>query len=98
MVEFLYHDSIDKDVTALERRFRTIRQGFIVFERLCAVHFNPAELRQVIAPAKFHRITQNEMGTLWKIELVMPSSGLRPSQWPRLWFFVKGSSDENMRH
>ncbi len=91
MIEFLYHDSIQKEIVALKRRFRTTRQGFSAFERLCEVQFNPTEPRQVIAPAKLHRITQNDMGTLWKVELIVPNSGLRPNQWPRLWFFVKGS-------
>jgi len=41
-------------------------------------------------PAKLHRITQNDVWTLWKVELVVPKSGLRPNQYPRLWFAVKG--------
>ena len=27
---------------------------------------------------------------MWKIELVIPKSGLRPNQYPRMWFAVKG--------
>jgi hypothetical protein len=46
--------------------------------------------QQVIAPAKLHRVTDNGIWTLWKVELVIPNSGLRPNQWPRLWFVVKG--------
>lgn len=91
MIEFLYHDGIHGEIAALERRFRTIRDGFSTFERLCEAQFNPTNPRQVIAPAKLHRITQNEVWTLWKIELVIPNSGLRPNQWPRMWFVVKGA-------
>lgn len=91
MIEFLYHDSIQKEIAALERRFRTIRGGLSAFERLCEVQFNPTNPRQVIAPAKLHRIRQNDIWTLWKTELVIPNSGLRPSQWPRMWFVVKGA-------
>ena len=91
MIEFLYHDGIQKEIAALERRFRTIRDGFSAFERLCEVQFNPTNPRQVIAPAKLHRITQNDIWTLWKTELVVPNSGLRPNQWPRMWFVVKGA-------
>lgn len=90
MIEFLYHDGTQKEITALERRFRTIREGLASFERLCEVQFNPTRPRQVIAPAKLHRVTQNDLWTLWKIELVIPNSGLRPNQWPRMWFVVKG--------
>lgn len=91
MIEFLYHDGIQKEITALERRFRTIRNGFSAFERLCEVQFNPTNPRQVIAPAKLHRIMQNDIWTLWKVELVLPNSGLHPNQWPRMWFAVKGA-------
>ena len=91
MIEFLYHDGIQKEIAALGRRFRTIRDGFSAFERLCEVQFNPTNPRQVIAPAKLHRITQNDIWTLWKTELVVPNSGLRPNQWPRMWFVVKGA-------
>ena len=90
MIQFLYHDGIQKEIAALERRFRTIRDGLSMFERICEVQFNPVDPRQVIAPAKIHRITQNDLWTMWKIELVIPDSGLRPNQWPRMWFVVKG--------
>ena len=91
MIQFLYHDGIQKEIAALERRFRSIRDGLSAFERLCDVQFNPTSPRQVIAPAKLHRILQNDIWTLWKIELVVPNSGLRPNQYPRMWFVVKGS-------
>ncbi len=90
MIEFLYHDGIQKEIAALERRFRTIRAGLASFERLCEKQFNPKNPQQVIGPAKLHRIKQNDLWTIWKIELVIPNSGLRPNQWPRMWFAVKG--------
>lgn len=91
MIQFLYHKNLNKEIAAIERRFRTIRDGFSSFEKLCEVQFHPMNPRQVIAPAKLHRITQNDIWTLWKIELVVPNSGLRPNQWPRMWFAVKGA-------
>ncbi len=91
MIQFLYHDGIQKEIAALERRFHTLRGGLSAFERLCEVQFNPTSPRQVIAPAKIHRMTQNDIWTLWKTELVVPHSGLRPNQWPRMWFVVKGA-------
>jgi len=90
MIKFLYHDEIQKEIAALERRFATIHDGFAAFERLCLVQFSPTNPKQVIAPAKLHRINQNDIWTIWKIELVVPKSGLRPNQWPRAWFAVKG--------
>lgn len=91
MIEFIYHDSIQKEITAIERRFRNIKDGLAAFERLCEVQFSPINPKQVIAPAKLHRITSNDIWTLWKIELVIPKSGLRPNQFPRMWFAVKGA-------
>ena len=91
MIEFLYHDGIQKEIAALERRFRRIRDGLTIFERLCEVQFNPTDPKQVIAPAKLHRVKQNDIWTLWKIELVVPDSGLRSNQYPRMWFVVKGA-------
>lgn len=92
MIEFFYHDGIQKEIAALEGRFRTIREAFAIFERLCNTQFNPTKPQQVIAPAKLHRVTQNDIWTLWKIELVVPNAGLRPNQHPRMWFVVKGAS------
>lgn len=91
MIEFLYHDGIQKEIAAQERRFHRIRDGFKAFERLCEVQFHPTNPMQVIAPAKLHRITRNDIWTMWKVELVIPDSGLRPSQYPRMWFAVKGA-------
>ena len=90
MIEFFYHDGIKKEIAALERRFRTIHDGLATFERLCEKQFNPKNPQQIIAPAKLHRIKQNDLWTIWKIELLIPNSGLRPNQWPRMWFVVKG--------
>lgn len=91
MIDFLYHNNIEKEIAALERRFRNIRDGLKAFERLCEVQFNPTEPKQIIAPAKLHRLTQNDIWTMWKIELVIPNSGLRPNKYPRMWFAVKGT-------
>ncbi len=91
MIEFIYHDGIQKEIAAFERRFPHIRDGLSSFERLCEVQFNPTEPRQVVAPGKLHRLTQNDIWTIWKIELVVPKSNLRPNQYPRMWFAVKGA-------
>jgi len=89
-LEFVYHDGIEKEIAALERRFHTVREGLSIFERLCEKQFHPINPQQVIAPAKLHRVSQNDIWTLWKAELIVPNSGLRPNQWPRIWFAVKG--------
>lgn len=82
---------LEKEIVALTRRFRGLKEGLKSFQRLCEVQFHPTNPQGVIAPAKLHRITQNDIWSLWKIELVVPKSGLRPNQFPRLWFCVQGS-------
>ncbi|MEK7169480.1 MAG: hypothetical protein AAB377_00290 [Patescibacteria group bacterium] len=91
MIEFLYHDGIEKEIAALERRFRHLKDGLDSFKRLCEFQFNPENPKQIIAPAKLHRVTQNDIWTLWKVELVVPNDNLRPNQYPRMWFAVKGA-------
>jgi hypothetical protein len=91
VIQFLYHDGIKREISVLKKKYRTIEKGISIFERLCEVQFNPEDPKSVIAPAKLHRITQNDIWTLWKAELVVPNSGLRPNQWPRIWFVVKGA-------
>ncbi len=91
MIEFFYHPGIEKEIKDLEKRFPSLKQGFASMELLCQKQFHPTEPAQVIAPAKLHRVTQNDIWALWKVELVIPRSNLRPNQWPRMWFAVKGS-------
>jgi len=91
MITFVYHDGIRREIETLGRRFRALQLGLSAFERLCEVQFHPVAPRQVVAPAKLHRVSQNNVWTMWKIELVVPNSGLRPNQFPRMWFVVKGT-------
>lgn len=90
MIEFLWHDNFSKEFVLLKKRFPTIEDGLNKFKNLCEVHFNPVNPEQVISPGKLHRLNQNDSWVLWKVELLIPNSGLRPNQWPRMWFVVKG--------
>ncbi len=90
MIEFLGHDSFSNELSSLIRRFPTLGDGLDNFKNLCEVQFHPINPEQVIAPGKLHRLSQNDSWVLWKIELLVPKSGLRPNQWPRMWFVVKG--------
>lgn len=92
MINFFHHDNFKKEISKLKGKFHHIEKALDIFERLCNTQFNPLKPQQVIAPAKLHRVTQNNTWTLWKIELVVPGSGLRPNQYPRMWFAVKGDS------
>lgn len=92
MITFLCHDGFSKEIAALEkRRLRYIRESFGGFQRLCELHFHPTFPQPRIAPGKLHRVTQNDAWTMWKTELPVINSGLRPNQYPRMWFAVKGA-------
>jgi hypothetical protein len=91
MIEFRYHDGFKKEIAALERRrLSYIRESLNGFQKLCEIHFHPTNPERRINPGKLHRVTQNDIWTMWKIELAVIKSGLRPNQYPRIWFVVSG--------
>ncbi|TSC90744.1 MAG: Uncharacterized protein CEN92_395 [Candidatus Berkelbacteria bacterium Licking1014_96] len=93
MIEFQYHISFEKEIAALEkRRLRNLRESLSGFQKLCEVHFHPISPELRINPGKLHRVTQNDVWVMWKIELAIIKSGLRPNQYPRIWFAVSGST------
>jgi len=90
MLEFIYHPSFEKEAAKLKRRFSFLNKALESFKMLCEFQFHPSNPQQRIAPAKLHRITQNDLWSVWKIELSVPN--VRPNQSPRVWFAVKGSN------
>jgi len=86
---FLEHPQFSKELKAL-RKYRTINDGLDAVKRLLEKQFDPASPEEVIAPGKIHRIHQDGIWSLWKIEVAVPNSGLKPSQWPRMWLVVSG--------
>jgi len=90
MLNFVFHSCFEKEATSLKRRFPFFDSGLESFKRICEVHFNPISPKQVIAPAKLHRIKAGNNFTIWKIELVVKN--LKPNQFPRVWFAVQGAT------
>ncbi len=91
MIDFGFHDGFENSVILLEkRRLRSIRESLSGFMRVCEVHFHPTEPQPRIAPGKLHRITQNNIWTMWKTELPLLRADLRPNQFPRIWFVHAG--------
>ena len=89
---FLRHDDFEKEIAALRRRrLRYIQESLEGFEKLCEFHFDPVSPQPRIAPGKLHRVTQNNNWTMWKTELPIINSGLRPNQYPRMWFAQSGA-------
>ena len=93
MIEFRYHTTFEKEIVVLEkRRLRYIRESLYGFQKLCEFHFHPTNPESRIDPGKLHRVMQNDTWTMWKIELAVIKSGLRPNQYPRIWFVVSGAA------
>jgi|SRR3989344_7259328 len=93
MITFVYDDGFEKEIAALEkRRLRHIRESLDGFKQLCEFHFHPTSPQIRIAPGKLHRVNQNEIWTMWKTELPVIKSGLRPNQYPRMWFAQGGTT------
>ena len=90
MINFSYHLSFEKEAAKLKRRFSFLEKALESFRMLCEFQFHPLNPEQRIAPAKLHRITQNDLWSMWKIELSVHN--VKPNQSPRVWFAVKGSN------
>ena len=90
MLNFIFHPRFSKEAAGLERRFPFFSAGLDSFKRICEVHFDPLSPRQVIAPAKLHRVKYFNDFTIWKIELAVKN--LRANQFPRIWFAVRGAT------
>lgn len=90
MLNFVLHPHFEKEAASLKRRFPYFEAGLESFKRICDVHFDPINPRQVIAPAKLHRVRCFESFTIWKIELAVKN--LRSNQFPRVWFAVRGAT------
>lgn len=90
MIDFFSHSSFDTEIADLKRRFHHIDEGIESFKKLCDTQFHPVNPRQIISPGKLHRVTQNDIWALWKIELAV--KGVRSNQSPRVWFAIKGTT------
>lgn len=90
MINFVIHPRFEKEAASLKRRFPFFESGVEAFKRICEVHFNPINPKQVIAPAKLHRVKCFGDFTIWKIELAVKN--LRSNQFPRVWFAIRGAT------
>lgn len=90
MLNFLQHPRFEKSAANLQRRFPFFEAGLESFKRICEVQFDPINPKQVITPAKLHRVRNFDTYTIWKIELAVKN--LRSNQFPRAWFAVRGAT------
>lgn len=90
MLNFIFHPHFEKESASFKRRFPYFEAGVESFKRICEVQFDPINPRQVITPAKLHRVKCLESCVIWKIELAVKN--LRANQFPRIWFAVRGAT------
>jgi hypothetical protein len=90
MLSFVFHPHFEKEAASFKRRFPYFEAGLESFKKICEVHFDPISPRQVIAPAKLHRVKCFGNFTIWKIELAVKN--LRSNQSPRVWFAIQGAT------
>lgn len=81
------HRSFEAEFKAIAKRQRDLDESFEAAKKLLGVQFDESDPRQVIAPAKIHRLCVSDVYELWKIEVAVKH--LRPSQFPRVWFSLQ---------
>ena len=74
-----------KDYKQICKKHRSFPKDYEQALRVVTAYLKNPSL--VDEPRGLHRLTANEDYTLWKLGGVM-IKGLRPGQWPRLWFAV----------
>lgn len=87
-----YHPDFNSEFAKVCKKYPQISQGVDSIKLLLARQFDPMSPSIVIAPGKIHRVRADATWELWKVEVVVPKSGLRPNQWPRMWFSVSGDT------
>lgn len=87
---WLEHDSFVREFKKFSKKFPGVIPGLEAVKKLLNTQFDPTNPREIIAPGKIHRVQQNAVWELWKIETIV--QGLKPNQWPRVWFVVSGNT------
>ena len=84
------HNTFTREFKKFSKKFVTAKRDFEAVKKLLGTQFDPLNPKEIISPGKIHRVQQNAIWDLWKIEALV--EGLKPSQWPRIWFVVSGDS------
>ncbi|MES2971953.1 MAG: hypothetical protein V4702_06560 [Patescibacteria group bacterium] len=93
-MQFHEHDNYQKELRAVGKKQKqletSINDGLVKVKKLLALQFDPTDPQISIPPGKLHRVSGFETWELWKVEVVLLKTTLRPNQWPRMWFAVSG--------
>ena len=82
------HSGFIKEIKQLQKKHSQTEKALERAKRLIAEWVIKPPVSP-IAPGKIHRVTQTDRYEIWKFEMVIPNSGLRPNQYPRIWFAVE---------
>ena len=88
----LRHRSFEKELKAISKKYHQASKAVDDAMRMISEHFNPENSIPIIDPGKLHHIADIRNSSVWKLELAIPNSGLRPSQWPRIWFAIESDT------
>jgi hypothetical protein len=86
------HDEFISELKKICKKYRQVDDGVGRIKKLLAVQFHPQSPQEIIAPGKIHRVRADTTWEIWKVEVLVPKSGLKPNQWPRMWFGVSGET------
>ena len=86
------HKSFESEFQKASKKIRNLEDGLNAAKRLLEVQFDPLDPKTTISPGKIHRVHSDTIWELWKLEMVIPGSGLRPNQSPRVWFVITGDT------
>lgn len=85
------HNGFKSEYKKFSKKQPKVDEYFHKLKKLLDKQFDPCNPIDVIAPGKIHHITTTETGIeFWKVEMLVER--LRPNQWPRIWFAVKGNT------
>lgn len=91
MISWQLHNGFERDFKKLAKKQCGLEEGLAVLKKLLNRQFDSECQAAVIAPGKIHHIKTDDLGwEIWKVEMMV--KGLRPNQWPRVWFAVKGDT------
>lgn len=76
------HANFDNEFKKLTKSLSSLKASFEASKKLLELQFDAECPKQVITPAKLHRLYECEQWSLWKLEMIV--KGVRPNLCPRV--------------
>lgn len=86
------HNSFKREFKKCGKTYRDLEPKLKNAKKLLEIQFDPINPENRIDPGKIHRrkSSDDNVWEIWKLEMVVDN--FRPSQFPRMWFGVRGNS------